>query len=125
MISSTDSVLVRAAASSIASGNPSSEWQRLRTAWTVSCSRPGTLGGDAAAEQLDGIVESEWGELDDVLAVEVEWDLARGQHAQRRAGIEKAGGEVGGGIDHVLAVVEDDDGLGTGRADRRAPTRRR
>ena len=73
----------------------------------------GALGGGAAAEQLDGVLEPEWGELDDVLAVDIEWHLARAQHVQRRARIEQAGGEPGGGLDHVLAVVEDDDDLGT------------
>ena len=66
-ISSTDSVLVRAAASSIASGRPSSERHSSRTSL-----RRRPAGRGAAGEQLDGVGERERRELEHGLAVDVE-----------------------------------------------------
>ena len=79
MISSTDSVLVRAAASSIASGRPSSE--RHSSCTSAGVARP----GGAAGEQLHRVGERERRELEHGLAVDVERDLARAQDPQRRA----------------------------------------
>ena len=104
MISSIDSVLVRAAASSIASGSPSSERHRSRTASSASLAAP---GGGTTGEQLDGVGERERRELEHGLAVDVERDLAGAQDPQPRGGVEEADRERRGGVDDVLAVVED------------------
>ena len=103
MISSIDSVLVRAAASSIASGSPSSERHRSRTASPACAAR-------AAARRVNSSTASasaQRRELDHGLAVDVERDLAGAQDPQPRRGVEEADRERRGGVDDVLAVVED------------------
>ena len=105
MISSIDSVLVRAAASSIASGRPSSE--RHRSLHRVAGGR--RAGRRATGEQLDGVGERERRELEHGLAVDVERDLAGAEDPQPGRGVEEADGERRGGVEDVLAVVEDHD----------------
>ena len=108
MISSIDNVLVRAAASSIASGRPSSERHRSCTASSASLDgRLRALCAGSAGEQLDGVGERERRELEHDLTVDVERDLAGAQDPQPGGGVEEADGERRGGVDDVLAVVED------------------
>ena len=105
MISSIDNVLVRAAASSIASGRPSSERHRSCTA--SSASLAGAAARGATGEQLDGVGERKRRELEHGLAVDVERNLAGAQDPQPGGGVEEADGERRGSVDDVLAVVED------------------
>ena len=108
MISSIDSVFVRAAASSIASGRPSSERHSSshRVAGLVATSR----ARGATGEQLDGVGERERRELEHGLAVDVERHLAGAQDPQPGGGVEEADRERRGRVDDVLAVVEDHHG---------------
>ena len=119
-MSSTDNVLVRAAASSIASGSPSSgHAQRFDTRSVIGCAaRP-------AHEQLDRVVDRERTELDEALAVDAERTLAGAQDAQLGPGVEQLLDEIGGRVDDVLAVVEDDDRRRHAAPARRARRRRR
>ena len=91
MISSIDSVLVRAAASSIASGRPSSERHRSCTASSASVAAP---GGGATGEQLHGVGERERRELEHGLAVDVErrpgWCTGSAARGRRRGGGPRA-----------------------------------
>ena len=113
MISSIDNVLVRAAASSIASGSPSSERHSSCTASSASLDgEVRALGAGPAGEQLDGVGERERCELEHDLTVDVERDLAGAQDPEPGGGVEEANGEIGGGVDDVLAVVEDDQRVG-------------
>ena len=108
MISSIDNVLVRAAASSIASGRPSSERHRSCTASSASLDALAhALRGGSTGEQLDGVGEGKRCELEHDLTVDVEWNLAGAQDPQPGGGVEEADGESRGGVDDVLAVVED------------------
>ena len=66
------------------------------------------LGGGPAGEQLDRVVERQRRELEHGLTVDVERHLAGAQDPQPRGGVEQADRELGGGVDDVLAVVEDD-----------------
>src|SRR6185295_9422853 len=66
------------------------------------------LRSGATGEQLGGIGKRERLQLEQRLTVDVEWYLAGAQHTDSRSGVENAGSEVGSGVDHVLAVVEDD-----------------
>ena len=94
MISSIDNVLVRAAASSIASGRPSSDRHSSSTASSiVDQALALALRGGAAGEQLDGVGERERRELEHGLAVDVEWHLAGAQDPQPGRGVEEADGE--------------------------------
>ena len=111
MISSIDSVLVRAAASSIASGRPSRERQSSSTASSDPTSVRRRCGGGSAGEQLDGVAQREGSELEHCLAVDVQRDLARAQDPYVGAGVEEAYGEAGGSVHDVLAVVEDHQGV--------------
>ena len=111
MISSIDRVLVRAAASSIARGRPSSERQRSCTASAVIVrSAPGAVGRRTTGEQLDRVGEREWRELEQRLTVDVERDLARAEDPQPGRGVEQADRRAPRPRRHVLAVVEDHEG---------------
>ncbi len=70
------------------------------------------LGAGTAGEQLDRVVERERCELEHRLTVDVERNLAGAQDPYPGSGVEEADREVGGGVDDVLAVVEDDQGVG-------------
>ena len=108
VISSTDSVLVRAAASSIARGRPSRDRHSVAHACVVGRVGAGSaLCRGSAGEQLDGVGERQRGELEDDLAVDVERDLAGAQDPQPRGGIEEAHRQGSGGVEDVFAVVED------------------
>ena len=62
----------------------------------------------STTEQLDGVGKGERCEFEHDLTVDVEWDLAGAQDPHPGGGVEQANGESGGGVDDVLAVVEDD-----------------
>ena len=108
-MSSTDIARTRAAASSMARGSPSS---RRTTLSTVAGSRatPGPRGPGALAEQLGCRVVVELDEREDPLGGDRERRPGRGDHAQARAGRHEEGHQVGDRLDHVLAVVEDEQG---------------
>ena len=107
MISSIDNVLVRAAASSIASGRPSSE-RHSSVHRVVSCvDRSSSRRVGATGEQLDRVGERKRCELEHGLAVDVERNLAGAQDPQPGGGVEEADRERRGSVDDVLAVVED------------------
>ena len=109
MISSIDNVLVRAAASSIASGRPSSDRHNSCTASSASLdSALRALRIGSTTEQLDGVGKGERCEFEHDLTVDVEWDLAGAQDPHPGGGVEQANGEIGGCVDDVFAVVEDD-----------------
>ena len=110
-MSSIDSVRVRAAASSIAERQPIE-----RAAQVVDGCRPpqvrfAAVRGGPAAEELDRVRMLERPELEDHLTLHTERNLARAQNVDPRAGVEQADGELGGVVDDVLAVVEDDQGV--------------
>ena len=108
MISSIDNVLVRAAASSIASGRPSSDRHSSSTASSDALVvRFGALRTGSPGEQRDRVGEGERRELEHGLTVDVERDLAGAQDPQSRSGVEQANRERRGRVDDVLAVVED------------------
>ena len=82
------------------------------------------------AEQLNSVVQRERSQLDDGLTIDAERHLARAQDPQPWSRVEKADGEIGGGIDDVFAVVQDErrvgaaesfgeGGLATGHVQRR------
>ena len=109
MISSIDSVLVRAAASSIASGRPSSDRHSSSTASSIVAEALVlALRGGATGEQLGGVAERERCELEQGFAVDVEWHLAGAQDPHAGGGVEQPDREFGGRVDDVFAVVEDD-----------------
>ena len=64
----------------------------------------------STSEQLDGVGKGERCEFEHDLTVDVESDLAGAQDPHPGGGVEQANGEIGGCVDDVLAVVEDDQG---------------
>ena len=108
MISSIDSVLVLAAASSIASGRPSSE-RHSSADGLVGLAGRLSLASRACtpSEQVHGVGERKGCELEDGLTVDVEWNLAGAQDPQPGGGVEEPDCERSGGVDDVFAVVED------------------
>ena len=122
MISSIDSVLVRAAASSIASGSPSSE---RHSSWTLASA----VAGAAAARRVNSSTASasaSGASSKTRLAVDVRagpgWctgSRSPGAASSRRTA------SVGGRVDDVLAVVEDQQRRRRAGAARAAPPRRR
>ena len=114
-MSSGDIVSTRAAASSTASGTPSSRPQISRTAAAASSSsaNSGSDAPGAFAEQRDRVGgRIEGTHRHDLLALEVERFPAGRHHHHARAPVDDRGGEVGGGVEHVLAVVEHEDAPG-------------
>ena len=99
---------IREAANSIANGIPSRRRQISTTACVARCQRrTGRHGKGALDEQRCG------GELDvqrrhrpELLVGHPEALPAGGQHLHRRRASEDAVDQVGGGVQHVLAVVE-------------------
>ena len=59
-----------------------------------------------AHEQADTVGQRQGCELEDDLAVDVEWDLAGAQDPQSRGGIQEADRKGRGLVEHVFAVVE-------------------
>ena len=94
MISSIDNVLVRAAASSIASGRPSSERHRSSTRVVRPVGGVCALRGGSPAEQLDGVGERKGRELEDRLhrrcRGEPGWCTGSVARARRRADERRA-----------------------------------
>ena len=107
MISAIDNVLVRAAASSIASGRPSSDRHNSCSASSASLERASALRIGPTTKQLDGIGKSERCEFEHDLAVDVQGHLA-GAELHPGGDVEQANSESGGRVDDALAVVEDD-----------------
>ena len=66
------------------------------------------LGAGSTREQRDSIGERERCELVHDFTVDIERNLAGAQDAQRGSGVEEPNRECGGGVDDVLAVVEND-----------------
>ena len=102
VISSIDSVLVRAAASSIASGSPSSERHRSRTA------SPASPRGGAHAVNSSTASASASGASSNTASPSTSsgtWLVHRIRSP--RGGVEEADRERRGRVDDVLAVVED------------------
>src|SRR5204862_8009704 len=62
----------------------------------------------STTEQLDGVGKGKRCDFEHDLTVDVEQDLAGAQDPHPGGGAEQANGEIGGGVDDVLAVVEDD-----------------
>ena len=106
VISSTDNVLVRAAASSMASGRPSRERQRSSTASSPPDPWPGRCAA-APAEQLDGVGERKGSEVDQDLAIDVQGHLGGAEDPQVGGGVEELPDEGRSRVEDVLAVVED------------------
>ena len=108
MISGTGSVLLRAAASSMASGSPS-RCRHNSTTSARAAANPGLRGSCPLDEQRRGVVSGERSQRDLVLPVEPE-RLSAGRHdPQPGASGKQTGSDRGRGIEHVLAIVEDDD----------------
>ena len=108
-ICSTGIVRSRAAASSIASGRPSS---RRQISATAGCrSEAGRDRAGAIEEQLDRGIVAERRDRDEVLARDRQRLAAGRDDPQARAGAEQRVGQRRGGADQVLAVVEAEDRL--------------
>ena len=74
---------------------------------TKSC-RPGHRSKSAVVTVFPGFGNSEWMEKEDPLAVDLQWFAAGRQNPQRRARLEQGRRELGGRLDDVLAVVENE-----------------
>ena len=100
---------VRAAASSMASGSPSSRAQ-MSAMTVVPSSSASSIAAPAAwarvEEQPDGVVGGQRRHRPDGLAADPQPLAARGEEAQARAAPQQVLGDLGGGGDDVLAVVE-------------------
>ena len=106
MISSIDSVCVRAAASSIASGSPSSERHSSETASPAGASR---RRADARRVKSSTASGSASGPSSNTASPSTSsGDLARAQDPEPVGGVEEAQRDRRGRVDDVLAVVEDD-----------------
>ena len=102
VISSIDSVLVRAAASSIASGRPSSERHSSSTSRRRSPARAARRVNSSTASASASGASSNTASPSTSSG-----DLAGAQDPQPGRGVEQADRERRGGVDDVLAVVED------------------
>ena len=130
---------VRAAASSMASGSPSSRAQMsaMTPSWSSASSIGAARGRRAGEEESDGVVGRQRRHRPDGLAADPQPLAARGEEPQARAATQQVLGHLGGSGDDVLAVVEHDQpgpgrrsarraGSGpAGRGRRRSPRERR
>ena len=115
-ISWTDSDLTRAAASSIASGSPSSARHTSSTTSADSSSTAKSRRALVAREpnSVDRVGRRQRVEHVHHLARKSQRHLARGQHRQSGRTVEQPRHQVRHGVDHVLTVVEQQDRLGPG-----------